>query len=291
MKNINSKIAIGAMAIVFSSALTAASIDVSVTQPQDSAGLTNLADGPTNSKLGAWTPCDNRNDNENLNADKLTLTLTISNELDPVTDQGKYDAYLIFNDSMGQKYIFLKERVLIGDSNNIFMEEQYISVPSIQFVDFEVGQANSFQKASGDLTICNNFEASCTTFDGDKGYLEDDICYPTSSISSDIACTDDDDEIIGYMVPATDNLEQGHSFLAANDPIWESSLVYKETFEEFFGDTALAFDDFALPQGNWQIVAILADREVFNIEDTTTWYKWDIENILVGNPWSTESCK
>jgi len=273
------------------STIHAASIDVQVTVPQESAGLTNLSDGPTNSKSGTWTPCDNRNDNENLNGDKLTIGLTISNAKDPVTELGSYDAYLIFNDPNGQKYIFLKERMLIDDFSNLFIDEQYISVPSIKLIDFDLNQANAFQKASGDLTICKNFEASCTTFDGDKGYLEDDICYPTSSISSELLCEDDDGEAIGYLIPATDNLQQGHSFLAANDQIWEKSMVYTESFEDFFGDAALPFDEFALPQGTWQLVAILADRSVFDIEDTSTWYKWDIENILVGNPWSKASCK
>ena len=278
--------------ILLSSSTFAAFIDIQVTRPQESASSTNLSDGPANGISGSWTPCDNRNDNEKLNADRLNLSLTIINESNLVTEQGTYDTYVIFSSLQGEKYFFIKELSTIPDLSNPFLGEQQVSIPTIRTIDLDMTQPNAFQSAQGDLTSCKTFEASCTTFDGDKGYLEEGICYPTSSIADYLRCEDDlDEEPLGYLIKATAEFEQGDAFLAANDPIWEKSSSYTENFEDFFGDTALAFDDFALSQGTWQIVAILADRSVFNIQDTSTWHKWDVENILVGNPWSTDSCK
>jgi len=294
MNIINSITAIMTSCLLLISTSYAAYIDVAISRPTDSASSTNQTDGPTYSNSGGlWTPCDNRNDNENQNADTMTLSLTINNVKDPVTEQGSYDVYLIFTDPSGSKYIFTQELKLIEDSSNLFLDELYVSVPTIRIVDFDSSAANTFQAASGDLTVCKAFEASCTTFDGDKGYLEDNICYPSSSISSYLRCEDEDDEDVeptGYLIKSTADLEQGDAFLAANDPIWEKSLTYTESFEEFFGDAVLAFDEFALPQGTWQIVAILAERSEFDIQDTSTWYKWDVENMLIGNPWGTDSC-
>jgi len=136
------------------------------------AGLTILSERPRYSKSGIWTPCDNRNDNENLNADILTLSLNITNDKNPVTTLGNYDDYLLFTDPNGSKYVFLRERIVLEDFNNLFLDEQYITIPSIELVKFDESQVNTFQQASGDLTICKVFESSCTTFDGDKGYME-----------------------------------------------------------------------------------------------------------------------
>lgn len=42
-----------------------------------------------------------------------------------------------------------------------------------------------------------------------------------------------------------------------------------------------------VPQGLWQIVGIIADRDKIDFTDPTTWEAWDVGTIVIGRPWLT----
>lgn len=42
-----------------------------------------------------------------------------------------------------------------------------------------------------------------------------------------------------------------------------------------------------VPQGLWQIVGIVADRNKIDFTDTSTWDAWDVGTIVIGRPWLT----
>ncbi|MBW7657733.1 hypothetical protein K1I42_10600, partial [Hydrogenophilus thermoluteolus] len=84
---------------------------------------------------------------------------------------------------------------------------------------------------------------------------------------------------INHMV-AIDRGQVSHGFRYLPKEINPSGKVSETLVGSF-----LPLD--GVPQGLWQIVGIVADRNKIDFTDTSTWDAWDVGTIVIGRPWLT----